>query len=163
MEKFLPSLVDVSEIFQEKLRFPIDKLFVNINDIWKPVHLEGNLPPPKDYVKLEIGDILLDTGNEVGCCVLSIAYLDYFKQNYADLKFESKVGGSRSNTAPGLVSIEELSFKFLNVTFHSRIGFFNNISSSWLNTLIIGIDSLRQYCNIFFRIGTTYYYYNERC
>ena len=85
-------------VIQDELRFSIQFLEINYEDIWKPIPKLSSY-----YLTYELEDILFDTGNIAPYCEISYIYYKSFKNEFPSIEiFE------RNNT----ILTEELRFRF---------------------------------------------------
>jgi len=124
------------------LRFDINLLKIKYQDEWRNIPKEGKL----GNIPVILDDVLFDTGNEAGYCLLASAFVDSFKQTFPQIKY-------RWGTKNLLKSNEKVEFKFNEmIKFKTFIGFKSKIPSNWINTINIGIDSIIQFISILYPI-----------
>jgi len=103
---------------------------------------------------------LIDIGNEADYIVMSAYYLTTFKERIKEITVEKHVlEDFRGNIRFTEVSTEIFEFKLFNTIFKSKIGFTYQTSINALDIINIGINSIRQFLNIFFPIDKKNYYY----
>lgn len=167
----LPELEDKSVSFKEGLRFSINSLeiFDKSTDRWKNFEdLQGRFFSPRGRKsQLGLNDLLLDTGNEAGYCLLPIHYFYDFTNNLMSpttvgnfsSKILSNVEGLKLSSS---VSEERYDFRlFEKVYFKSKVGFKKSIDKNYrdLHTIIIDMNTIRQFLNVIFLYQNKYWYY----
>lgn len=91
---------------------------------------------------------------------MSAYYLSTFKERIKDIITEKHVlEDFRGNKRVTEVSTEIFEFKIFNAIFKSKIGFTYHTSINALDIINIGINSIRQFLNIFFPVDNENYYY----
>lgn len=135
---------------QGSLRFDIDLLKIKYQNEW------CHLPKDGEYngIPTVLEDVLFDTGNEAGYCLIISAFLDSFKKEFRQIKLDIMTDNL-------LISEEKVEFKFNDmIKFNTFIGFKSgNIPSNWINTINIGIDSITQFTFILHPIDVV----NSKC
>ncbi len=133
--------IDISKAIEIEghLRFDLDLLKIKYNNKWRSIPKTGEFKG----IPVILEDILFDTGNEAGYCVIIGAFIDSFKKKFPQITFKTK-------TKNFLISEEQEEFKFNEMTkFKTFIGFKSgNVPSNWINTINIGIDSIIQFISI---------------
>jgi hypothetical protein len=152
-------LKSVSYPPREKLRFPIELLTIKTVNNWlnlreligRPI-ITSSSGLSNTKITTNLNEILFDTGNETEYCCLSIAFLDDFMRracllsNQFDIYTTPSMAGETRRT---LITQDSFSFCFANnITFDSKLGFLEHVNIKWLNTLNIGITSIRQFLSI---------------
>lgn len=146
------------------LRLPIEFLKININNSWLSFSiLEGIFTSPRGReAKLVLNDVLMDTGNESNYSLISAHYFDSFRKNIKECDFEFKsltsTGGFRRRTA---ISVDIFKLRIKNTEFFTKIGFLFDASENWLNTINIGIKSIKQFMSAIFSVENTNYFYSS--
>ncbi len=163
MEIDLNELKSQSFLFYDKLRFPIESLCIKINNKWKKFKnfISETIETDSGYkFKTELKKLILDTGNEAKFIVLSAYYLETFKKKIQNIDVkEAIIEDFRGNQRITKVSLESFKFKLYHVYFYSKIGFTHPISLNTLEIINIGINSIKQFLNIIFRINSDNFYY----
>lgn len=163
MEINLTKLQESSIKFDKKLRLPLTTLSINIGEKRK-----NFISFISDVIEIESGrkfrtslsEILIDTGNEAEYIVMSAYYLNTFKERIENISVEKHIlEDFRGNKKITEVSMDTFEFTFFNATFKSKIGFTYQTSINALDIINIGINSMRQFLNIFFPIGPENYYF----
>jgi len=132
------------------LRFDTDLLKIKYNNKWMSIPKTGEFKG----IPVILEDILFDTGNEAGYCVIIGAFMDSFQKKFPQITFKTK-------TRNFLISEEREEFKFNEtIKFKTLIGFkFGEIASNWINTVNVGIDSIIQFTSILYPIDIL----NSKC
>lgn len=146
----------------DKLRLKIDSLEIKYDSIWTNFKdLNGTfLTPTGNKLPLGLREILLDTGNEAGYCLMSAHFIDEFRMLFPELEFKSKnTVGIQGNDIRTLITAEMQRLRLLDIEFYSKIGFRYDIDKESINIVNVGIDSLIQFLNIIFNDGEFNYYY----
>lgn len=135
--------IDFSEAIeiQGNLRFDINLLEIKYQGGWYDIPKAGYF----NDIPVILEDVLFDTGNEAGYCLIIFAFLDSFKEKFPQIKFKKK-------TRNLLISKGKINFRFNEIIeFNTFIGFKSGeIPSNWINTINIGIDSIIQFTSILY-------------
>jgi len=152
-------LKSISYPHRETLRFPVDLLTIEIMNNWlnltqllgRPIIPSSN-GRSQMTITTTLNDILFDTGNETGYCYLSTAFLEDFKKKTSlslDHFAIQEMLSANGHIYRTFVTKNIFAFCFgNNITFNSKIGFFENIPIKWLRTINIGINSICQFLSI---------------
>jgi hypothetical protein len=126
---------------QGNLRFDINLLKIYYQSGWYGIPKAGYF----NNIPVILEDVLFDTGNEAGYCLIISAFLNSFMKEFPQIKLKKK-------TRNLLISEGKIKFKFNEVIkFKTFIGFKSGkIPSNWINTINIGIDSIIQFTSILY-------------
>ena len=126
---------------QGNLRFDINLLRINYQGGWYDIPKTGYF----NDIPVILEDVLFDTGNEAGYCLIISAFLDSFMKEFPQIKFKKKARNL-------LISEGKIKFKFNEmIKFETFISFKSGeIPSNWINTINIGIDSIIQFTSILY-------------
>ncbi|MGQ4872619.1 MAG: hypothetical protein ACP6IY_00955 [Promethearchaeia archaeon] len=116
-----------------------------------------------DIIPITLEDILLDTGNSTGYCLIAKEFEEPINRIFFnnELEFEEKLISSVSDKYVSInITKKALKFRLFNNTyFLSRIGFLSYMKKRMKTTINIGIYSINQFLNLLFFIGSQYYYF----
>ncbi len=128
------------------LKFEINLLEIRRSGKWDP------FPPLKGTFRdfsTGISEVLFDTGNLVGYCVLTGNYFDDFRTYFPYLTFSSRKLETPTRNSHILVSNEKIDFRFNgNTNFQSRIGFISAIPLNFISRINIGMNAICQFASV---------------